>query len=133
MSDNKCATTGVPIEYRFAGGRRHYNAVRRLRADYRQMLVAKLLTFDRGTQTRIAKQFGVHRSTICRDAAKMHQSWLESRWRQPKIQRLMKELPAAGRIGRIASLLGVDRATIKNDIRLMMADWLRRQENEAHE
>ena len=57
--------------YRRASGRRHYNAVRKLRASFRRTQVVRLLRvyglLDWGVQSRIAEQLGVSRATICRD------------------------------------------------------------------
>jgi hypothetical protein len=54
-----------------AGGRRHYNAVRQFRALARRLKVLELADrfglFLRGAQARIARELGVHRSTVCRD------------------------------------------------------------------
>jgi hypothetical protein len=59
---------------RLASGRRHYNSVRRFRAQLRRREVARLLRargtlFDRGTQARLARELGVSRATISRDVA----------------------------------------------------------------
>ena len=51
---------------RRVAGRRHYNAVRTFRAALRRREVAALL-LDGLSQSDIARQLGVHRSTICRD------------------------------------------------------------------
>ncbi len=59
---------------RRAGGRRQYNAVRRFRALERLTEVVNLLVeFGRGYgyQSQIADRLGVHRSTICRDIARL--------------------------------------------------------------
>ena len=53
---------------RRVAGRRHYNAVRTFRAALRRREVAALL-LDGLSQSDIARQLGVHRSTICRDVA----------------------------------------------------------------
>jgi hypothetical protein len=55
---------------RRAGGRRHYNSVRQCQANVRRTKVVELLEvygFLRGSQSAIAKELGVHRSTVCRD------------------------------------------------------------------
>ena len=60
---------------RRAAGRRHYNAIRTVRRALRRREVARLLVkygglygpSSHGLQARIARQLGVHRSTICRD------------------------------------------------------------------
>jgi hypothetical protein len=69
---NKSATTVMTWDQacRGAGGRRAYNRLRQLRADYRLTRVAELLHqtgLGRGWQTRVAEALGVSRSTICRD------------------------------------------------------------------
>lgn len=53
---------------RRAGGRRRYNAVRKVRAQLRRIEVAKLL-IDGKRQKEIAALLSVHSSTICRDRA----------------------------------------------------------------
>jgi hypothetical protein len=58
--------------YRRAGGRRHYNAVRRFvqarrRAEVARLLNCKSALFRRGLQTELARELHVSRSTICRD------------------------------------------------------------------
>jgi hypothetical protein len=60
--------------YRRAGGRRHYNAVRRFIQERRRAEVARLLSgkgalFRRGIQVELARELNVSRSTICRDIA----------------------------------------------------------------
>ena len=58
---------------RRAGGRRHYNALRRVRAALRRHDVLTLIVRHdldltaRGTSSRIASALGVHRSTVFRD------------------------------------------------------------------
>lgn len=55
---------------RRAGGRRRYNAVRQFLAILRRKRVLDLLRrygVRRGVQTRIARELGVNRATICRD------------------------------------------------------------------
>jgi hypothetical protein len=64
--------TDAETARRRAGGRRHYNAVRRFRAMFRRLEVARLLSSvipKRGEQTRIARALGVSRATISRDIA----------------------------------------------------------------
>ena len=73
---HKCATnewseqtSDVEADQR-AGGRRHYNSVRQLRATIRRSEVVRLLEkfgWKRGVQSRIAGIVGVHRSTVSRD------------------------------------------------------------------
>jgi hypothetical protein len=67
-------TMDTGAAYRRAGGRRHYNAVRRFRREWRRAEVVRLLSckgalFRRGLQTELARELGVSRSTICRDLA----------------------------------------------------------------
>jgi len=52
---------------RRASGRRHYNSVRHFRATLRQMQVARLLAQGVRRRVVIARQLGVHPSTISRD------------------------------------------------------------------
>lgn len=58
---------------RRAGGRRRYNAWRRMTALFRGMrlmeiaIAENLSPWSRGFQSAMAERFGVHRSTICRD------------------------------------------------------------------
>jgi len=54
-----------------AGGRRHYHAIRRLRAAVRRAEVADLLLAGR-KQTDIAKALGVADSTISRDVKRIY-------------------------------------------------------------
>jgi hypothetical protein len=55
---------------RRAGGRRRYNKMRQVRA-FKRLMMVKSLCLGYGTgygsQARIARELGVHRSTICRD------------------------------------------------------------------
>jgi hypothetical protein len=70
-----------PTDYdevcRRAGGRRRYNAHRQFLAEYRRRQIVKLLVDQKivllahGYQTRLAEHFGVSRSTICRDLARI--------------------------------------------------------------
>ncbi len=60
-----------------AGGRRHYNAVRQARADFRRgksvALWMKLVCAGvRGPGAKVARLFGVSRSTICRNVRWLH-------------------------------------------------------------
>jgi hypothetical protein len=60
---------------RRAAGRRHYNAVRQARAEQRRQKVLDLARnwgvslVEPGVQGALARQLGVHRSTISRDVA----------------------------------------------------------------
>lgn len=59
---------------RRAAGRRHYNAMRRFNGDLRRVEVGKLITaygLGRGVKARIARELGVHPSTISRDLREM--------------------------------------------------------------
>jgi predicted DNA-binding transcriptional regulator YafY len=63
---------------RRASGRRHYNAMRRFRADLRLAQVAQLMTawgFEHGVQRRIAVSLGVSEATISRDMDRIRASW----------------------------------------------------------
>ncbi|HEY7309551.1 MAG TPA: hypothetical protein VH643_09350 [Gemmataceae bacterium] len=67
-------TIDTGTAYRRAGGRSHYNSVRRFQAAIRRRELARLLCVQggltaRGMQTRLARQLGVSRSTVCRDVA----------------------------------------------------------------
>lgn len=73
-----------------ASGRRRYNAKRRAKALERFKIVLEL-TFPsegrkRGSQARLARALGVHRSTICRDVASWKRTLLEAaqRWQELK-------------------------------------------------
>lgn len=67
--------------YRRAGGRRRYNHQRQFKATYRRVKVAALMRDTDLNQSAIAKQLGVHRSTISRDLARMEKE-VRERWRQ---------------------------------------------------
>ena len=63
---------------RRAGGRRRINAERKAKAQKRREEIKEILgerilflgtSYGRGLETSLAHTFGVHRSTICRDAA----------------------------------------------------------------
>ncbi len=68
---------------RRAGGRRGYNAQRQFAAAYRRSEVARLLLAGvgrrhsglTGQQAEIARQLGVHPSTISRDLAAIQRHW----------------------------------------------------------
>jgi hypothetical protein len=74
MSTNWSAPTDFDSVCKRAAGRRHYNAGRRALARERYLQVVEIIMplggGKRGTQTQLARAFGVHRSTICRDVAK---------------------------------------------------------------
>ena len=64
---------------RRAGGRRHYNSLRQLRAALRRRAVIELLCqygFDYGSQRRIATRLGVSPATISRDVQLLRTWWL---------------------------------------------------------
>ena len=72
----------MPTDYeslsKRAAGRYRYNRLRQFRATMRLVEVVALLKdfgLGRGSQPQIAERLGVHRSTICRDMAKLR------RWR----------------------------------------------------
>ena len=79
MSNNWSEYVSFDATCRRAGGRRHYNAGRQLQVLLRRNQVAKLFGvygFEHGAQAAIARQLGVHRSTICRDiSALLAQVW----------------------------------------------------------
>jgi hypothetical protein len=64
---------------RRAGGRRRYNARRAILARFRQARVMELLCaappLAHGTQARIARELGVHRSTVSRDIRQVYKLW----------------------------------------------------------
>ncbi len=66
--------TSADEAHRLAAGRRHYNAVRQAQGIDRAVKVVQLLKehgFARGVQAQIARELGVHRSTITRDVRKI--------------------------------------------------------------
>jgi hypothetical protein len=71
VSNNWSVPTTPDVVNRRAGGRRHYNRWRQTLALIRRTKVSRLLVrypfLPRGTVTAIARQLGVHPSTICRD------------------------------------------------------------------
>jgi len=63
---------------RRAGGRRHYSAVRKFRAEYRRAHLIfttadelGLSIFRHGTAAAVARKLGLHRSTVSRDLQRM--------------------------------------------------------------
>jgi hypothetical protein len=68
-----------PYNYHFVGGRRHYNAVRQVRAIMRRVEVSKRLAAGERNQTAIARSLGVHRSTISRDVRALQRLVLQTR------------------------------------------------------
>lgn len=78
---NVWAPTTPEAAARRAGGRRRYNRERQEGAFLRRYQVAELLDrygLDRGAQSRMAEELGVHRSTISRDL-----DWLLEGKRKP--------------------------------------------------
>lgn len=78
---NWSAQTEFETVCKRAAGRRRYNAERRAKARERFKIVLQL-TFPpegrkRGSQARLARALGVHRSTICRDVASWKRLLLE--------------------------------------------------------
>ena len=76
----------TPLDrYRWASGRRRYNKMRQQQQEARRWRVWAALTVDvlihHGGQARLARQFGVHRSTISRDIA----AW----WERARRRRLL--------------------------------------------
>jgi hypothetical protein len=73
-----------------AAGRRRYNAERRAKARERFMIVTKqtvpLEGRKRGSQARLARVLGVHRSTISRDVTRWKQLLLEVMERRRGLQ-----------------------------------------------
>jgi hypothetical protein len=72
----------LPEAWRLVGGRKRHNHERQLAAATRRRLVVGLLV-DGLSQAEIARRVGVHRATICRDAA-----WLG------KLPEILHALPA---------------------------------------
>jgi hypothetical protein len=72
VPDNMVSNTRLTWDEvcRRAGGRRRYNKMRQVRA-FKRLMMVKSLCLGYGTgygsQARIARELGVHRSTICRD------------------------------------------------------------------
>jgi hypothetical protein len=63
---------------RRAGGRRHYNAIRPLRATMRRQQVISLLRahgWSYGSQRRVAATLGVSSATVCRDIEALRAGW----------------------------------------------------------
>ena len=60
---------------RRAGGRRHYNQIRQQQALRRRLQVAKLVALGY-TQTAIAQELQVHRSTITRNLQRLQEQTL---------------------------------------------------------
>ena len=76
---------------RRAGGRRHYNSIRRLRAVMRQRQIVRIVKYaglnpyTHGVQALLARRFGVSRATISRDLRRcgVYLSWENHRlWRE---------------------------------------------------
>ena len=78
MNNNWSGFTDFEIVKRRAGGRRHYNSVRKLRAQVRK-LEAGILLMKGMRKADIAKQLGVHRSTITRDVQAQFRELNENR------------------------------------------------------
>lgn len=81
MNMNWSAQTDFETVCKRAAGRRRYNAERQAEARKRYKQVKDVIWSPdgckRGTQAELARAFGVHRSTICRDVAKWRKLWLE--------------------------------------------------------
>src|SRR3712207_2874486 len=75
-------TTDMEAQHR-AGGRAHYNAVRRFRAESRRRQLAALLLAEvgsgHGMQAELARRLGVSEATISRDLRLLHTRWLKAR------------------------------------------------------
>lgn len=78
--------------HRRAGGRAHYNSMRKYRALMRQIEVLRLFDVYSGfiyrVQARIARELGVSRSTVCRDVKKIF-------YREDPRQAILRELAEA--------------------------------------
>lgn len=74
MSAKWSEKTDFDLVCKRASGRRRYNAKRQAEAKKRYKQVQSVIWSPdgrkRGTQAELARAFGVHRSTICRDVAK---------------------------------------------------------------
>jgi hypothetical protein len=81
---------------RRAGGRRAYNARRKLQAAHRRLSLARGFTFRQGDVARFAREFGVHRTTIYRDLRALG---VGPGWQQVSGQRTARDR------GRLACLL----------------------------
>lgn len=87
MGVNWTEQTNFDLVCKRAAGRRRYNAKRRAEARerYKQVLEA-IMPPDgrkRGSQAKLARALGVHRSTICRDVAKWRRTllYVAQKWR----------------------------------------------------
>jgi len=78
VNNNWSAFTDFESVKRRAGGRRHYNSVRKLRAQVRK-LEAGILFLKGMKKADIARQLGVHRSTITRDVQAQFRELNENR------------------------------------------------------
>jgi hypothetical protein len=80
---------------RRAGGRRHYNARRRLAREYRRTQVANMLLrrppFEWGAASAIARELGVHRSTICKDLRALGKEWAARHAADQALRALIEE------------------------------------------
>jgi hypothetical protein len=81
---NELVEWGAPVPFteacRRAGGRRHYNAWRKIIVEYRRVQVSRLLRrhgLAHGAQAHIARALGVHPSTISRDVSALLREWRE--------------------------------------------------------
>lgn len=89
MINNSWAPTTPEVAARRAGGRRRYNRDRQEAAFLRRYQVLDLLMqygSERGAQSRVAEQLGVHRSTISRDVQEQWKNadrWEKAQWKQP--------------------------------------------------
>jgi uncharacterized membrane protein len=74
MQQSWSTWTTTAIAWRRAGGRRHYNSLRTLRADLQALDILQRLRaqdWRRGAQAAIARELQVHRSTVSRAVARL--------------------------------------------------------------
>jgi HTH domain len=87
---------------RRAGGRKRYNTWRKSMAFYRRCEISRLLTaqgaFRRGYQTKLARQLGVSRATVCRDVAALRREGRPctacGAWHTPPRRRTREDHPS---------------------------------------
>jgi hypothetical protein len=95
---NWSAQTDFETVCKRAAGRRRYNAERQAEARKRYKQVKDVIWSPdgckRGTQAELARAFGVHRSTICRDVAKWRKLWQDVMQRYPALKAERERLDA---------------------------------------
>lgn len=77
------STPSTPKDvYKWASGRRRYNKQRQQQAKHRRLWIAAYhlpLVMQRGGQMALARQFGVHRSTVHRAVWQLWREWRQQR------------------------------------------------------